>query len=442
MRVLLTGDYLTSGKNISNRMEPKLLKLLREADGVFTNAEFCVPQYTTPPQAGRFVKGMDAAVLDEMKHLNLNLISFANNHVGDFGPQGVMDTIHEMENRNMVYCGIGRNLMDARRARFLDTDKGRIGVVAANSTWAERSLASNEGSEVCARPGLNPLRWGRSYILPREEYEQLKQIDIKLGTAESMAETSRIEAFVSNDKEGFKFGSATDAFLFFEPGEEAGIKTFLNETDMQELLCDLRDAKKRSDFVIASLHSHEGINENWYSYEVPSFVEEYAHRMIDEGADVVAIHGAHFNRGVEIYNGHVIFYNLGSLFFECERGETRLTPEMYLRYGLTERARPSDFQGRKARALDGTWLSFCSEDRFSWSFVAILDVDESGIRYSLMPIDMDMRRDSIPLRGYPRIADQKTGKQIAAHMTEISKKYGTVFTYSEDNGLITFKAGV
>ena len=38
MRVLLTGDYLTSGKNISNRMEPKLLKLLREADGVFTNA--------------------------------------------------------------------------------------------------------------------------------------------------------------------------------------------------------------------------------------------------------------------------------------------------------------------------------------------------------------------------------------------------------------------
>lgn len=439
MRVLLTGDYLTSGKEVAARLDPTLLCLLREADGVFTNAEFCVPKCATPPQPGKFVKAMDPGTLDEMASINLNLISFANNHSGDFGPQGIVDTIEEMEKRKMVYCGVGRSLLDARRARFLDTKGGRIGIVAANSTQAEKALAGNEGAEVCARAGLNPLRWERVYVLPRTEYEQMKEIDRKLGTAESMAETSRIEAHVKSDREGFRFGSAMDGYFWFEPGETAGVKTLVSETDMTEILHDLRDAKRRSDYVIASLHSHEGVNENWYSYEVPSFIEDYAHRAVDAGADVVAIHGAHFNRGVEIYKGHLIFYNLGSLFLESERGETKITPEMYLKYGLTEQARPSDFQGRKARQPNGEWTGFCSEDRFSWAFIAVLDIDADGTKCALLPLNLDMRGDSVPKRGFPEIADPETGRRIAAHMTKISEKYGTVFSYDLADGLIRIK---
>lgn len=75
-----------------------------------------------------------------------------------------------------------------------------------------------------------------------------------------------------------------EGFLPIEKGEKAEVKTFVNEEDEAALIKSIRDARRRSDVVIASLHSHEGVNENWYAPVPPIFVEEYAHNAIDAGA--------------------------------------------------------------------------------------------------------------------------------------------------------------
>ena len=44
MKFIVTGDALFSSRNVDKTMDPNLLALLKEADEVFTNAEFITPR--------------------------------------------------------------------------------------------------------------------------------------------------------------------------------------------------------------------------------------------------------------------------------------------------------------------------------------------------------------------------------------------------------------
>lgn len=105
---------------------------------------------------------------------------------------------------------------------------GRVGLVATGSTRSEVFAASDSGAGVVPHPGSNPLRWGRAYVLPDELFEQLHQIDIALGTRESMDE----------------------GCLNIERGEKAHVRTFVNQKDADEVLKSVADASKRSDLTI------------------------------------------------------------------------------------------------------------------------------------------------------------------------------------------------
>jgi poly-gamma-glutamate capsule biosynthesis protein CapA/YwtB (metallophosphatase superfamily) len=319
MRIIACGDSLFSSRNLAARIDRKLVELFHGADAVFTNAEFCTPKYSTPPLAGRgYTTGVKPETLDEFADLNMKLVSFANNHTGDYGWQGVVDTIEAADARKLIGCGIGHNLEEAREARFLDTPKGRVGVVALSATRSEKHAATSPRAGVPATPGLNPLRWGRSYVLPDKEFSELKQIDQILGTQASMEEVLRIEVKPDAGPDQFLFGSLFEGNLQIERGDNAHVRTYADEKDQAEILNHVRDSSKRSDVTIVSVHTHEGTAENWYSPQPAHFIEEFAHNAIDAGATAVVGHGAHFLRGVEIYKGRPIFYNLGSIFFEFE----------------------------------------------------------------------------------------------------------------------------
>ena len=93
MRFIACGDSLFSSRNLRNRLDPQLVELLLSADGVFTNAEFCTPNPETPPAAGRgYMTSVRPSLLDEFASLNIRMLSFVNNHTGDYGWQGVLET--------------------------------------------------------------------------------------------------------------------------------------------------------------------------------------------------------------------------------------------------------------------------------------------------------------------------------------------------------------
>lgn len=440
MRVVLCGDLLFSSRNLRNRLDKRVVDLLTGADAVFANAEFSTPKRDTPPGLCMYLTSVRPETLDELVDLNIKLVSFANNHTTDYGPQGCLDTIEAAEIRGLVPCGVGRNLMEARKARFLDTDKGRVSVVACSSTWAERALASNANADVAARPGLCPLRWGRAYVLPDEQFEQLRAIDAMLGTDGSLREVSKIETWDPPTDDAFKFGSPMNGNLQIERGERAYVRDYVNEADQEAILESIRDAARRSDAVIATLHTHEGENENWYATYAPGFVEEFARKTIDNGATCFVGQGAHFPRGVEVYKDCPIFYNLGSLLMEFEAGESMISPEMYETYHLGSDAHPSDLHSNRAQKPDGSWNGFYSERRFSTNFLVVLDIEGESCSYKIVPLDLDMRRPNNLERGLPAISSPIEGRKFADYLAAASERYGVAFDYEEDSGSISFSA--
>lgn len=125
-----------------------------------------------------------------------------------------------------------------------------MGLVATGSTRSEVFAASDSGAGVVPHPGSNPLRWGRAYVLPDELFEQLHQIDIALGTRESMDEGCRVETYPPQGSDAFRFGSLLEGCLNIERGEKAHVRTFVNQKDADEVLKSVADASKRSDLTI------------------------------------------------------------------------------------------------------------------------------------------------------------------------------------------------
>jgi poly-gamma-glutamate capsule biosynthesis protein CapA/YwtB (metallophosphatase superfamily) len=440
MRIVACGDAMFSSRNLARRLDRRLVDLLGQADACFANAEFCCPRPDRPPAPRRFITSVRAQVLDEFCDLNIRLLSFANNHAGDFGPQGVIDTLEAAEARKLLPGGIGRNLYEARSARFLDTPKGRIGLVAASTTRAVEFAASVPGNGMAARAGLNPLRFGRAYVLPDEAFRQMARIDEMLGTAASRREVMGVEVMRDPGPDAFAFGSVFEGSLRIERGERAGVRYFVDERDAKAVLANIGDAAKRSDCVLFSLHTHEGEAENWYAPRPAAFVEDFARRAIDAGAHAVLCHGAHMLRGVQVHRGRPIFYNLASLVMEFEAGEQLMTPEMYEGFGFGVDAVPSQLHGARVQDEQGRRIGFYAERRFSDSCLAVCDFDGGEVKVELLPIDLDLNRARPAERGLPAWPSPQLGRAIAEQLARLSQYWGTRLTYDEARGTIAVSA--
>src|SRR6266481_2313807 len=97
------------------------------------------------------------------------------------------------------------------------------------------------------------------------------------------------------------------------PGLPAAILTWADAKSLAEFTGDVRVLRARADIVVAS--HHWGLAEDVLDYQV-----EIAHAAIDAGADVVMGHGPHYACAVEMYQGHPIFYGLGSFSFHTGHG--------------------------------------------------------------------------------------------------------------------------
>jgi poly-gamma-glutamate capsule biosynthesis protein CapA/YwtB (metallophosphatase superfamily) len=111
-------------------------------------------------------------------------------------------------------------------------------------------------------------------------------------------------------KDGVKYG-----FIAFAPN-----KGTLDLLNIDEATRMVRDLANRNDIVIVSFHGGaEGKDyqhlpkgsEEFYG-EKRGNLYEFAHKMVDAGADIIFGHGPHVTRAMEIYKDRFIAYSLGN----------------------------------------------------------------------------------------------------------------------------------
>ncbi len=76
---------------------------------------------------------------------------------------------------------------------------------------------------------------------------------------------------------------------------------------------DIQRVRDEVDFVALSLHWGTGSREP--PQDIPAPAREFAHELIDAGADIIIGHGCHCSKGVEVYEGGVILYQIANYAF-------------------------------------------------------------------------------------------------------------------------------
>jgi poly-gamma-glutamate synthesis protein (capsule biosynthesis protein) len=279
-----------------------------------------------------------------------------------------------------------------------------------SSSFSDQSRAGPQRKDVRGRPGLNPLRHSTIYEVPSEDFEAIQRVKETLGIR-GAAESDVVELLGST----------------FRRSERPGVVTHPHEGDLAAIVQEVENARRQSDLVVVTSHSHEGAENRFIPAQ---FVVEFAHAVVDAGADVFFAHGPHVLRGVEIYKGKPIFYSLSNFIFQNETLEFQ-PGDNYEKVGLPADALVADFHDRRAESRD--WLA----DEPNWDSVIASPVFRDGQLQEVVlhPIGLGygLKRPDI---GRPMLAHGALARKIIERMQELSAPFGTTIELDGDVGRI------
>ncbi|HKO39793.1 MAG TPA: CapA family protein [Nitrososphaeraceae archaeon] len=205
------------------------------------------------------------ANLDAIQALNcasIDYVSLANNHILDYDVEALLDTLDILDKNNISYSGAGRNLKEAMKPAIIERQ-------------------------------LKPTNNNSCYNVYNKE---VNNIDNK--------NTIRIGLISLTDNEPEWEAKDDLAGINYIP------TTLASDRYYNRLQNEIENAKKQSDLVIVSSHVGPHFRETPSTKYV-----NFAHKIIDFGADIYWGHSNHMPQGIELYkhnnNTKIILYDCG-----------------------------------------------------------------------------------------------------------------------------------
>jgi poly-gamma-glutamate synthesis protein (capsule biosynthesis protein) len=436
LTLALAGDAMITRK-ISNIEEEGLNTLagrIRDTDASVVNLEILLHNYEGYPAAngpGTYMRA-PPSMADELQWCGFDAVAAASNHTIDYSHGGMEATMHELEERDLPYAGLGKNLADARSPCYIDTPGGRVALVGACSTITTGSEAGRQRHDLQGRPGLSPLRLDTKYVVPEKTYKHVRTMSEELGLEDLKQYLDELGfPLVDDPSDGFRLiNVGGDSHPLIEPGNEFRVVREPNQDDMDALLEQIQVADRQADYVIASLHAHEGKGATTTNESVAEFIETFARESIDAGADLFFGHGSHALRGIEIYENSPVFYSLGNFISQTEL-IPRLPAEIYDRYGLDQSATPDEVYDARSSDEKGNPSGFVADEIFWETVVPVCKFEGETLQeIKLHPVDLQ-RDEALPTRGTPTYANEETCRSIVERLGELSEPYGTEFQIKE-----------
>lgn len=313
-----------------------ILPTLRTADFRLVN---CMRTYSTRAVADASAPqvGQPIVMADIYKHGGFDGITMANNHAFDSGPDAMVDTVSLFRERGIQVTGAGRNFADAATPVILEKDGLRIAYLGCTS------LGKQGGTATSDRPGV------------------------------------------------FNVGIQT-TYENRGPHAPVRIRTEPDAEELARLLDTVKRVRASVDRLVVAFHS--GV------IRLPRVISDYqvtvAHALIDAGADLVVCHAPHIPKGIEVYNGKVIFYSIG-VFAMTKPFAAPSWSEPAWAHGAIRNHMDLD--------PDYPFMPYGADSRLAMLVRACFDRDEEP-RVSFVPMVFDKRyRPLAPEVGDPRFAE-------------------------------------
>ncbi len=398
--------------------------IIKQHDVRFNNLEITLHNQEGYPSAfsGGTWAMAEPEILDSLKEYGFNLYNTANNHSLDYSHGGLLATIQHLRERNMLYAGTGENLAAASAPTYLETPNARVALIATCSSFHDSDAAGNQSMTMRGRPGLNPLRFQTTYHVEKKYYDVLEEIADKTNM-----NFGRIRGIKLGYSVPLPEGKLNFCGTSFQLDDKTEKHTAPLQKDMDRIIANIKEAKLQADYVMVSVHAHEYAGTD--TTDPAEFLKIFAHQCIDAGADVILGHGPHELRGIEIYNGKVIFYSLGNFIFQTETValqpadayENRKLPhDMMVGAYMNERSQNGT---RGYGTLENIWRSVMA------SFTA---EDGKITRIDLYPVTLDMGAPR-PRLGNPRLSHDNA---VLHYLQELSAPYGTKLEIGDETATI------
>ena len=364
----------------------------------------------------------DPRTLDDMKVYGFNIFNTANNHSGDYSEGGVLATIRNLQERDMIFSGTGKDLGDASKPCYLETKHARVALISCASSFKPATRAGAQTANMVGRPGLNPLRFNQIYHLDPEHFEMAEKV-AKISGVNRAQEKSVRNGYSMPPKEGTLSIGPTK----FVRDDHCWIESTPNKQDMERIEAEIREAKLQADIVLVSIHNHalDGTDNT----KAPQFLETFSHRCIDAGANAIIGHGPHELQGIEIYNGGLILYSIGNFIFQTE------TVEFQPWDAYANRNMPLDTKVgayMNDRSKNGT-VGYCVQWPIWNAVMAGWTMEDGKItQVQLHPIDLGMEKS----RGQKGVPVMNHSEETLKYLQGISDCYGTKIEIKDGTGYI------
>ncbi len=162
----ITGDIML-GRRVGARLEQRgdpsavfrpLAERLASADITVGNLESTLSKSGPPTQGGDSF-GASPSVLQGLKLAGYDLLSVANNHLGDFGEDAIVETLEKLEDGGFRTVGGGADLAQAARPVVITVRGVRVGFIATDSIGETPAASRNSPgtNRINAPPRTGPL---------------------------------------------------------------------------------------------------------------------------------------------------------------------------------------------------------------------------------------------------------------------------------------------
>lgn len=420
IRICATGDLMLLDRFPADYNYETVANEIKKNDVKITNLESVVSNWDC--FASTFCGGQwintEPDKLDEIAKYGFNLYSCANNHSMDYSFDGILSTKRELNKRGMCFAGIGESLDESSAAVYYSIpDKNiKVAFISVTATFIDAARAGNSKDKIPSRPGVNPLRISTRYEVSKEHYEQLKEIARVTHINGERDNARKIGSLPPEEAGSINFGGH-----FFVVAEDQERKfTYCQKGDLKRITDEIVLAKKKADYVIVSVHSHQ-IKRDSYT-EPDYFLEEFAHKCIDCGACAVVGSGTHQLKPIELYKGKPIFYSLGNFIFQS--GMVKMLPaDFWDKYHYPSELNVKEGLARKTK--NGTIGLETDKNNFL-SIIPMMEfINGELTKLDLIPIELAFEKER-RLKGLPVLADLKNTEYIYEYMRTISANYGTV----------------
>jgi poly-gamma-glutamate synthesis protein (capsule biosynthesis protein) len=162
MKIAAVGDIMPGGVLYGRDglfVSDKVLAILRDADirvGTLETAVGNEPSFYEEKMARKadviYVKDDD---LKRLAELDINVVSLANNHFFDLGPEGAIHAIELLDSMGIKHCGAGRNLEEASRPVVFEKEGKSIAFLAF-CDWRDETVGWCPFATE-SEPGVNPM---------------------------------------------------------------------------------------------------------------------------------------------------------------------------------------------------------------------------------------------------------------------------------------------